>query len=96
MSNYPAVANTQAWESLPPLFWTLLGGAEAVLGIAIIVASIMKKQKIVAYSAAAQAVICLSGLALFSSFAGFPGMLWGIIPAALYGFVAYKRFQSAK
>ena len=33
----------------------------------------------------------LLGCALFAQYSGFPGMLWGVVPAILAAFVAYGR-----
>ena len=42
-------------------------------------------------AAAYLAANALLGLVLFAQYAGFPGMLWGVIPALLAAFVAYGR-----
>lgn len=42
-------------------------------------------------AAATLAVLALAGCGLFAQFAGFPGMLWGVIPAILCAFTAYGR-----
>src|ERR1700679_865076 len=39
------------------------------------------------------AVNALMGCALCAQYAGFPGMLWGVIPALLLAFVAYGRIS---
>jgi uncharacterized membrane protein len=39
------------------------------------------------------AVNALMGCAIFAQYAGFPGMLWGVIPALLALFVAYGRMR---
>ena len=39
------------------------------------------------------AVLALLGCALFAQYAGFPGVLWGIVPALLALFIAYGRTQ---
>ncbi len=35
----------------------------------------------------------LLGCVLFSQYAGFPGMLWGVVPAILTALVAYGRWH---
>ncbi len=41
--------------------------------------------------AACLALNSLLGCALFTQYAGFPGMLWSVVPALLAAFVAYGR-----
>jgi hypothetical protein len=36
-------------------------------------------------------LLALAGCGMFSTYVGFPGMLWGVIPAAFAFFVAYGR-----
>jgi hypothetical protein len=38
------------------------------------------------------AVLFLAGIGLYTKYAGFPGCLWGVIPAVLLAFVVYGRF----
>ena len=48
--------------------------------------------KLTPISAACLVVISLLGLALYGAYAGFPGILWAVVPAILAAFVAYGRF----
>ncbi len=58
-----------------------------------LVSSVIKgiSKKVVATSAILLALISLVGIVLYAKYAGFPGVLWGIIPALLLLFVAYER-----
>ncbi len=95
MNNYVDIATVSALKALPQPFWTILGLLQILLSVTLIVTSFMKKHTLASFSAAGLAVISLAGLALYSSYAGFPGMLWGLIPAAIAGFIAYgKRMQA--
>ena len=47
--------------------------------------------KLIPISAIYLSVNALLGCALFAKYAGFPGMLWGVVPAILLAFVAYGR-----
>lgn len=88
ISNYSLVANGSALTTFPSWFWMLYAVGEIVLAVGLLYPA----RRIASISAIILAIMSLAGLALFSTFAGFPGMLWGIIPAILLAFVAYRRF----
>lgn len=92
ISNYVALANTWAYNTLPQAFWIVLGITQIVLAIILLISGYIKKHRIGAYSSVLLAVITFSGIFLYSSYAGFPGMVWGILPALVYAFIAYKRW----
>jgi hypothetical protein len=47
--------------------------------------------KLTPIAAAYLALNALLGCALFAKYAGFPGILWAVVPAILATFVAYGR-----
>ncbi len=92
MGNYEDIASVWALETLPAVFWTGLGIIQLVLAAGLLV-SVREgtMRKFAAPSAIGLALIFLLGIALYSSYAGFVGALWAIIPTALFGLVAYQR-----
>ena len=48
--------------------------------------------KLSPFAATYLALNALAGCVLFAQYAGFPGMLWGLIPAVLLAVVAFGRF----
>jgi hypothetical protein len=77
---------TSAWASgLPRPTWIAI----CVLQIAFALGLFLKKVTPVA--AIYLTINSLAGCALFAKYAGFPGALWGVIPAILAALVAYGR-----
>jgi hypothetical protein len=72
-------------NALPSSVWIAI----AVLQILFTVGLVMPKINPIA--AIYLAVNALMGCVLCAQYAGFPGMLWGVIPALLLAFVAYGR-----
>lgn len=68
-----------------------LGIIQIVLALALIISVWGRFRKLASPAAIALAVIALSGSVLYSAYAGFPGILWALIPAALFTFIAYKK-----
>lgn len=90
-THYEALITQGAMDALPSFFWIVLGVVQIVLGLCLLL-SLGKQFKKCAYpSAAGLAIIALLGIGFYISYSGFPGMLWGILPALLLAFVAYKR-----
>lgn len=96
MNNFVSLANEWAYTSLPQPFWIVLGGLQVILAVALIVSGLIKKPKVGAYAAFGLAALSLLGVVLFSAYAGFPGMLWGLIPALLYAGIGYKYLSVKK
>lgn len=92
IGNYHAVASRWALHTLPSPFWIALGVLQVLLAIGLV---LPKMRKLNLISAACLAAISLACVALYTSYAGFPGMLWGVIPAVLASFVAYKRMAKS-
>ncbi len=91
-TNYQIVASTWAAQFLPSYFWILLAVAQVLLALGL-VSPVIKgiSKKVVVTSAALLALISLAGILLYAQYEGFPGILWGIIPALLLLFVAYQK-----
>ena len=83
-----------AWANdLPRPVWLAIGGLQALFALALILApAILALPKLTTLAAAYLAANALLGCALFSQYAGFPGLLWGVIPGILAAFVAYERW----
>ncbi len=91
-ANHQLLASIWAAQFFPSYFWILLGAVQVILALGL-VSSVIKgiSKKVVATSAILLALISLVGIVLYAKYAGFPGVLWGIIPALLLLFVAYER-----
>jgi len=90
-THYQDLINPWASSSLPSFFWIIFGVIQIVFSLALIVSVIKKFKKIAPAAAIGLGIIDLLGLAFYASYAGFPGMLWGVIPAVLLAFVAYWK-----
>ena len=95
VNNYEKVATESALNTLPKPVWIILGVLQILFALGLILpgANLRKPNSI---AAACLAILSLLGIALYSQYAGFPGMLWGVIPAILAAFVAYKRWPESK
>ena len=91
VNNYGKIANGWALDAMPKAGWLILGGLQIVFAIALIL-PVKKVRKLTSVAGACLAILSLFGIGLYFQYAGFPGMLWGLIPAVLAGFVAYKRW----
>ncbi len=84
--------NTWASSFFPSFFWIILGIIQILFSIVLLVSVGNEKlRKLAPISAIGLAVISLMGLSFYMSYDGFPGMLWGIIPAILLALIAYWR-----
>lgn len=92
MNNHADLASPWAASALPAVFWIVLGVAQIILSIGLLVSlGNSARRRFATPSAIALAIISLMGLVLYSAYTGFPGMLWALIPAGLLVLVAYKR-----
>lgn len=89
--HYSDLASSWALGALPGAFFLALGIIQIVLALALIISIFARWAKLTTPVALALGVIVLAGSVLYSAYAGFPGILWALIPAALFGFVAYKK-----
>jgi hypothetical protein len=81
-----------AVKTLPASFWVALGALQIIAAIALLIpGKLVRVPKLNAIAAAYIFVFALSGIIIFAQYAGFPGMLWAVIPAALAAFVVYGR-----
>jgi hypothetical protein len=86
ISNYENLKS--AWAgNWPKPAWVALGALQALFAIGLLV------PKLTPVAAAYLVVNALLGCALFSKYAGFPGLLWGVIPAILAAYVVYGRMR---
>jgi hypothetical protein len=93
VSNYEQVANVWAFNALPKPAWMALGVLQALFALGLVLPGAFRVlPKLTPISAACLAVISLLGIALYVAYAGFPGILWAVVPAILAAFVAYGRF----
>ncbi len=72
-------------NNLPGFVWMAISLLQILFAIALVI------PKLTPIAAVYLAVNALLGCVLFAQYAGFPGMLWGVIPALLVAFVAYGR-----
>ncbi len=92
VGHYSDLASTWALGVVPGVVWVALGVVQIVLAVVLIVSvwpGWFRKQS--ATAASVLAVISLAGCVLYSAYVGFPGILWALIPAALFAFIAYKK-----
>lgn len=74
-------------DALPGPFWVSYGVLQFVFALGLL------WRQLTGIAAIVLALLALSGCALFAKYAGFPGCLWGVVPAILLAFVAYGRFK---
>ncbi len=92
VNNHEKVANEWALNALPKSVWIILGVLQILFAMGLILPG-KKSRKPSSIAAACLSVLSLLGIALYFQYAGFPGMLWGVVPAILAAFVAYKRWE---
>lgn len=88
--HYEELISEWAGGFFPSYFWTILAVVQILLSLGLIL-SVAKGKKLASISAVGLAIIALLGIPYYSAYQGFPGMLWGIIPAVLLVFVAFSR-----
>ena len=85
MNNYEKLANVWALNTLPRPIWIALGLLQMLFALGLLLPATCR------VSAVCLAVISLLGIALYVAYAGFPGLLWAVVPAILLALVAYGR-----
>ena len=91
-THYQELINEWAFNTFPPFFWIVLGALQVLFSLGLIVSlGKGKLRNLAPVSAIGLAIIALLGIPFYTAYAGFPGLLWGIIPAILLTFVAYWR-----
>ncbi len=93
LHNYEKIANERALSALPTPLWIALGVLQILLALGLLLPG-TRFSKPISIAAALLAIVSLLGIELYTQYAGFPGMLWGVIPALLAGFVAFKRWST--
>jgi hypothetical protein len=92
ISNYDQLKSTWA-TNLPKPVWLVISALQIFFALCLVVPGLTGVlPKLPPIAATYLAINALLGCALFAKYAGFPGLLWGIIPAVLAAFVAYGRF----
>jgi hypothetical protein len=89
VNNYEKLANVWALNALPKPAWMALGLLQVLFSLGLVLP--VAGRVLTPISAVCLAVISLLGMALYVAYAGFPGMLWAVVPALLAAFVAYGR-----
>jgi hypothetical protein len=84
-TNYAKIGNSWALGILPATAWMVLSGVQILFALGLF------WSKAISIAAIGLAVISLLGLGFYTQYAGFPGMLWGVVPALLLAFIAYGR-----
>ena len=93
MFNYEQLKSVWAGD-LPKLVWVALSVFQVLFALGLILPGLDQwVKKMIPISAVYLALNALLGCVLFAKYAGFPGCLWGVIPALLLAFVAYGRFS---
>ena len=89
--NYEKIRSTFA-SDFPVSVWIAIGALQVLFALGLVVpGSVVGLPKLTSISATYLAIYSLSGLILAAKYSGFPGMLWGVIPAIMCAFVAYGR-----
>jgi len=74
----------------PPVLWIVISLLQILFALGLVMPGTDKRWPKLTFISAVYLVLnSLLGLALFAQYAGFPGMLWGVVPALLSAFVAY-------
>jgi xanthine/uracil permease len=93
ISNFDKL-KSHAVDGLPASVWVALGVLQIIAAIALVIPGKLVKAPMLASIAAGYiAVYALSGCFLFAQYAGFPGLLWAVVPAALAAVVAFGRMR---
>ncbi len=92
-NNYDKIANSWALNTFPGPAWIVLGILQVLLAAGLLLPG-ARFRKSVSVAAAALGVLALLGIGLYTQYSGFPGMLWGAVPALVATFVAYKRWRT--
>ncbi len=91
--NYEKISNEWAMHALSGPAWIILGALQVLFAVGLLLPG-EKSRRATSFSAACLAVLSLLGIALYTQYTGFPGSLWGVIPALLAAFVSYKRWDN--
>lgn len=91
-SNYDKIKGAMA-TNLPKSVWMTIAVLQVLFALGLIVPGAFRVMpNLTPISAVYLGLNALTGCVLFAQYSGFPGMLWGVIPAILCAFIAYGRF----
>lgn len=92
-THFEDLINPWALNAVPGFIWMALGCLETLSGLGLALTGIFTSlpRRVAFISAIILFVISVLGLFIYIAYAGFPGVLWGIIPALFLGFIAYKK-----
>lgn len=91
-SNYEKIKGPMA-ASLPKSVWMTIAILQILFALGLILPGAFKVAPSMTPIAAIYLLLnALAGCVLFTQYSGFPGMLWGVIPAILCAVIAYGRF----
>ena len=97
MGHYSSLASGWATRTLPSAFWIILGVIQISFAVVLLLGTKNgPARKYSVLSSIVLSVITLLGIVLYRGYTGASGMLWGIVPAGLFAFVAYRRKLEAK
>lgn len=91
MGHYTELGSVWALATLPALFWIGWGIMQIVFALTLLISVWERFRRFAVPAATGLAGISLIGSVLYSAYAGFPGILWSLIPAAFFAFVAYTH-----
>ncbi|MGE5042004.1 MAG: DoxX family protein [Candidatus Levyibacteriota bacterium] len=93
LMNYKLVA--APWtHSLPKIMWPVLGTVQILLAVGLVLPG-LKFRRVNVISSIGIAALYLFAILLYTPYSGFPGMLWGLIPAVIAGWIVYGRRQKS-
>src|ERR1700683_2191476 len=81
------------WASdFPKPVWLAIGALQVLFALGLVLPGVTSiLPRLTSVSAIYLTINSLAGCALFAKYAGFPGLLWGVVPAILTAFIAYGR-----
>ena len=93
-TNYAQLKGGALGNSLPQPAWMALALLQIIFALGLVVPGATGLMpNLTQFAAVYLALNALFGCAIFTQYSGFPGLLWGVIPALLCGFVAYGRWM---
>lgn len=80
-------------NKLPKPVWMLIGALQVLFALALVLPSALSVYtELVPVAGIYLAFNSLLGCLWFTQYVGFPGLLWGVIPAVAAAIIAYGRF----
>lgn len=93
ITNYSELAAPWALTSLPSGTWTILGILQIIFAVILVLPSKIRIHfRQTSLAAYALAIISLLGSFLYIAYAGFPGILWALVPASLLLFIGHQKW----